>query len=336
MRIYIATYWATCRGAKEKKAGVDSSAHVKVVSKLKYPYILESYHYLTANIVEAIRKDKATIFLDSGAFTMFTQGVTVDLEAFATFIKKQADIIHVASNLDVIGAGGEALTYERQKTLEKSGVKIQPVFHARDKDEWLVRYLEEGYDYIFLGGMVPESTDYLQEWLDRIWDKYLTNADGTPKVKVHGFGLTSSQLMFRYPWYSVDSLTWRLCAGYGGIFVPTWTPQGEFRYDKTPIATKITVRGSTREIIMRRYDFLSTEEKEQVQRYVTMHGFKFGKSVMGADGKEIIVEPGLVNSHRQRELNNIMFFEEFLSHLEPFPNRPYKGKALMAQDFNFV
>ena len=270
MRIYIATYWATCRGAKEKKAGVDSSAHVKVVSKLKYPYILESYHYLTANIVEAIRKDKATIFLDSGAFTMFTQGVTVDLEAFATFIKKQADIIHVASNLDVIGAGGEALTYERQKTLEKSGVKIQPVFHARDKDEWLVRYLEEGYDYIFLGGMVPESTDYLQEWLDRIWDKYLTNADGTPKVKVHGFGLTSSQLMFRYPWFSVDSTSWVLASRFGSIMLDLPQRNGSIKDIKVDFSARSkkkeqigswhfeTLKKQEQEAIRARLDFLES------------------------------------------------------------------------------
>jgi hypothetical protein len=141
--------------------------------------------------------------------------------------------------------------------------------------------------------------------------------------------------MYRYPWFSVDSLTWRLCAGYGGIFVPAWNMKGEFVYNRTPLATKITVRGSTREIVMRRFDFLSTQEKEKVYEYIASKGFKMGKSVM-EDGKEKIIEEGLVNSHKQRELLNIMFFEDFLARLEPFPHRRYKGKELLVQGFNFI
>jgi hypothetical protein len=56
----------------------------------------------------------------------------------------------------------------------------------------------------------------LQTWLDRVFDKFLTNPDGTPKVKVHGFGLTTPDLLFRYPWYSVDSGTWWRVSRYGG------------------------------------------------------------------------------------------------------------------------
>jgi hypothetical protein len=186
----------------------------------KHPYFLESYHYLHLQKFEKlIRNDGVQVFLDSGAFSMFTQGANVDLEAYAQWIKDNQDIIRVASNLDVIGAGNETGSYDNQRLLEALGVQVQPVHHARDADQWLERYLAEGYDYIFLGGMVPETTKYLRGWLDHIWDKYLADADGMPKVKVHGFGLTTLELMERYPWESVDSISWLLMASFGGCLL---------------------------------------------------------------------------------------------------------------------
>ena len=68
--------------------------------------------------------------------------------------------------------------------------------------------------------MVPISSPMLKVWLDRIWGKYLTNPDGSAKLKVHGFGLISVPLMARYPWYSVDSSSWVQLGGMGNIFHP--------------------------------------------------------------------------------------------------------------------
>jgi hypothetical protein len=182
--------------------------------------ILESYHYIkNEQILESIAKNKDSIFLDSGAFTMFTQGVKVDLRAYANFINKYRKLFHVASNLGIIGRGKEKENYQNQKILESYGATVSPVHHARDRDKWLVKYLEEGYDYVFLGGMVPETTQYLEKWLDRIWDLYLTDKNGLPLVKVHGFGLITERLMRRYPWYSVDSTSWLALATKGDIMI---------------------------------------------------------------------------------------------------------------------
>jgi len=212
----LAGYYGGGRGASKEHA----APNLQVTADLAYPWILESYHYIKGpGKVKTIRNDGIDIFLDSGAFSMFTQGIEVNIPAYAKFIHDNQDIIHVASNLDVIGAGNEQGTYDNQKALEAEGVKIQPVHHARDADEWLERYLDEGYDYIFLGGMVPEHTNYLLPWLDRIWSKYLTNPDGTPKIKVHGFGLTTLELMFRYPWFSVDSTSWVMASRFGTLYI---------------------------------------------------------------------------------------------------------------------
>jgi hypothetical protein len=68
--------------------------------------------------------------------------------------------------------------------------------------------------------MVPISTPQLFLWLDRIWDRYLTDGSGRPRLKVHGFGLTAIPLMQRYPWYSVDSSSWVQIASVGSVILP--------------------------------------------------------------------------------------------------------------------
>lgn len=227
MRIYMAGLW-TAGG----RVTPGASVHVNITGSIRYPWMLESYHYIGGtNVPDAVRRDRETIFLDSGAFSMFTQGIKVDLKEYAAFVKRNSDIIHTASNLDVIGKGAEQETYDRQKQLEGwlGPNVIQPVHHVRDHDDWLRRYMDEGYDYIFLGGMVPESTPVLLQWLDHVWSKYLTNPDGTAKIKVHGFGLTTLSLIVRYPWFSVDSTRWVLASRFGMMFMDFPQLDGTFK-----------------------------------------------------------------------------------------------------------
>lgn len=179
---------------------------------------LESYHYIhSQRYVEKIRRDGVKVFLDSGAFSAFTQGVKIDIGAYCDYIHRNADIIEFPSVLDAIG--DYKGTWYNQAEMERRGVKPLPCYHYGEPTEVLDYYVAN-YDYITIGGMVPISTPQLLLWLDRIWDEHLTHPDGKPKVKVHGFGLTSLPLMFRYPWYSVDSSTWVQWAASGMVLIP--------------------------------------------------------------------------------------------------------------------
>ena len=187
-------------------------------------HILESYHYIyTEANIKRIRDDKAQVFLDSGAFSAFTLGVDVDIKAYCQYIKKNEDIIVkddgdlCASVLD--GIGDPQKTWENQVIMEKMGARPLPCFHYGE-DERYLEYYVKNYRYITLGGMVPISTPQLIHWLDRIWEKYLVDGSGKPRLKVHGFGLTSQRLMDRYPWYSVDSSSWVQISSFGSILVP--------------------------------------------------------------------------------------------------------------------
>lgn len=192
------------------------------------PNVLESYHYVNKqSFVDQMRNDDAKIFLDSGAFSAFTLGVTIDLPTYCEYIKRNMDLIRVedgivmASVLD--GIGDPLQTYRNQLHMEALGAKPLPCFHSGE-DERYLEYYVKNYEYITLGGMVGSSTKQLCIWLDRMFDRYLTDGSGKPRLKVHGFGITSIPIMERYPWYSVDSSSWIQSAAFGSIVTPEWGP----------------------------------------------------------------------------------------------------------------
>lgn len=192
-------------------------------------YILESFHYVGGQgLVDRMRTDGARIFLDSGAFSAFTKGVDVDLPGYCDYVKRNRDIIatedgvQLASVLD--GIGDPLKTWQNQQAMESLGVRPLPCFHYGEDERYLEWYIAN-YSYVTLGGMVPISTPQLIQWLDRIWDKYLIDGAGHPKLKIHGFGLTTIELMKRYPWWSIDSSTWVQLAAFGGIIVPGFGEQ---------------------------------------------------------------------------------------------------------------
>ena len=188
------------------------------------PHLLESHHYVhKESYIQAIRESHDRVFLDSGAFSAWTLGVALDLPKYCRYIQENADIILVedgvlmASVLD--GIGDPQKTYENQLEMESLGVRPLPCFHVGEDERYLEWYVAN-YDYITLGGMVGVSTKQLAIWLDRIWEKYLTDASGKPRLKVHAFGITSLPIMEQYPWWSCDSSSWIQSAAFGSVITP--------------------------------------------------------------------------------------------------------------------
>jgi len=216
MKIYLAAVYTA--GFHLQSVHATRCTEQEMAHRRQVRYHLESYHYVHAQgQVERMRRDGIKIFLDSGAFSAFTQGVKVDLPKYCDYCKRNEDIIDFPSVLD--GIGDPQLTYDNQLWMEHLGVKPLPCFHYGEDTRYLEHYIKN-YDYITLGGMVPISTKDLFIWLDYIWDEFLTDGAGHPRLKVHGFGLTSIPLMDRYPWYSVDSSSWVQFARTGNIMVP--------------------------------------------------------------------------------------------------------------------
>lgn len=198
----------------------------RLVSEI--PHILESWHYVgKQSFVDHMRNNGAKIFLDSGAFSAYTLGVELKVSDYCEYITRNMDILRVdgnaimASVLD--GIGDPLQTYRNQMEMEARGFSPLPCFHAGEDERYLEWYVKN-YEYITLGGMVGSSTKQLCIWLDRIWDRYLVDGSGRPRLKVHGFGITAIPIMERYPWHSCDSSSWIQSAAFGSIVTPSHGP----------------------------------------------------------------------------------------------------------------
>lgn len=196
------------------------------------PHILESWHYVgRQRYVDDMRRGGAKVFLDSGAFSAWmmakkkNEQLKLNVWEYCEYIKRNMDILRVedgdlmASVLD--GIGDPLATYRNQLEMESYGVRPLPCFHFGEDERYLEWYVKN-YTYITIGGMVGKTQNQLMTWLDRIFDRYICDKSGRPRLKVHGFGLTSVTMMESFPWYSCDSSSWIQYAVYGHIFHPRY------------------------------------------------------------------------------------------------------------------
>ena len=292
---------------------------------------------------EESMKNKIDIFLDSGAFSAFTQNIQIDIDEYINFIKEHQSNLEVYANLDVIGSPKG--TWMNQKIMERAGLNPLPCFHYGEDIKWLNRYLKSGYEYIALGGMVPISTRDLIKWLDILFSDYLTDSNGYPIIKVHGFGLTSLTLMLRYPWFSVDSTSWVMTGRMGSIYVPKRT-KGKWSYHEEAVKIAVSSRSPSKKDANQHISTLSPKRREVILDYLKEKGYALGSSTFrtesekyelkederwdgkasnGKRGVEKIVELGISNDYRLRDEMNIIYFLDLEKSFSSYP-RQFKVK----------
>lgn len=281
-------------------------------------------------------KNKVDIFLDSGAFTATTKNVKIDIHEYIDFIK-QYDTIKQYCNLDVIGDAAASL--KNLKIMEKHGMSPLPVFHyGEDPEKYLVPMIKK-YDYIALGGLVGASSKALIMWLDTIFAKYICDENGFPKIKVHGFGITTFRIMFRYPWYSVDSTTWVTNTRLGMLIIPIHRKTG-FAYDVPPIKIPVSFRSPSLKEANKHISTLSENHREVLMQYLHEHKYVMGKSEFKtvsssytlqeneswygkANGDkrevEVVLEKGVGNSFQLRDELNVMYYIELEKYFRKYP-----------------
>lgn len=282
------------------------------------------------------RRDKRRIkvFLDSGAFTAWSQGESINIKKYIKFIKKYASEIDHYSVLDDIT--NPEITLKNQKIMERAGLTPLPCYHYGEPFKYLKHYVKN-YDYVSLGGMVPIKTPQLVPWLDRIFTQYICDDEGFAKLKVHGFGLASFNLMMRYPWYSVDSSGWILEAGRGAIIMPQ-TINGRWDYGVRPLRINVSNRLSgDRGVNSHHYENLPKNLKTRVDRYIAENGFVLGKSKfkkvdqgyeLSAGEKflnttnktqvETVIKEGLQNQSFLRIKFNILYVSNLQNKMPPY------------------
>ena len=220
-------------------------------------------------------KNKVNLFLDSGAFSAWSKNTTINIEDYISFIKENEKYIDHYSVLDEIGdAEG---TLKNQKIMEKAGLHPIPCFHYGENISYLKEYIDK-YNYVSLGGMVPISSKNLISWLDELFSKYICDSkNNLPKVKIHGFGMTSLDLMLRYPWFSVDSTSWVHTGRFGNVYVPKYR-RGQYIYNENSLKVTVSTQSPSQKDDGQHFTTFSPMEQRQILDYFDSKGFIMGKS----------------------------------------------------------
>lgn len=271
-------------------------------------------------------------FLDSGAFSQWTLALKYfednkcgrwdyyDLPEFweyadnyAKFVKKYKAAIDLYANIDVIP--NPELTWRNQQYLEqKHGLKPVPVVHYTTDLKWLKMYIKKGYPIIGLGGLVGSTMKkHCISWLDECFRVICDTPDNMPKVKIHGFGVTSYRYLLRYPWWSVDSAAWDKIASFGGICVPH-KRKGKFIFDEAPYIMKVSMESPERK---KKSHYLSLSEKK---KQIINDWLELIKIPLGSlDEKGEVKDQGVITYHVYRRIANLYFYDMMVKSLPKYP-----------------
>lgn len=203
-----------------------------------------------ADCKEELPEVNLELMLDSGAFSAWTRAQSISVYDYIEFIKYYGHLFNSVVSLDVIpGEYGKRKTqkdiqtaleqsYENHLIMKDAGLKPIPIFHQYEDMSYLERMIEDGEDYI---GISPTGDNISMNlrWFENVFN-VITDSDGYPIVKTHGFGVTSIPIMLRFPWYSADSLSWVMQSGFGCVLVPPEGEDGKPDYTKNPISVSVT------------------------------------------------------------------------------------------------
>lgn len=257
------------------------------------------------------------LILDSGAFTVWTQGASVNLQRYIDFCLHYPEITHCVS-LDVIpGKKGERCTplqveaaclesYDNYQIMKRSmpGRSVMPVFHFKDDIKWLHRYLEEGVPYVGLGGLVFADTPARLKFLKSL-RRILFDGAGRPLVKVHGFGLTSFDVMSYWDWHSVDSTSWKQTGSWGGIYVAK-IRGGSPNYAESPHVVAVTPQSPKQKVKQQHLNSMSPMVREAAMAQIAAEGFVLGEWEIIDVSREYSIKRGSAETWHSRVKRQVL------------------------------
>lgn len=275
------------------------------------------------------------LFVDSGAYSAFTNKTQINLMEYIEFIQVNKNYIETYANLDDIGSAEK--TWENQREMEKHGLSPIPVYHLDEDPKYLAMAME--YDYFAVGGLASAKGRSLSPFLESVFEKVCTEkSDFFPTHKVHGFGITTPQILCSFPWYSADSTSWVMYGKYGIILIPK-IEKGEFRYDLPPYSIAISSRSKAIGDIKHFRNFSKMEQK-WIKNYCLEKGCPIGRTLYkkvpsdyllkenekwydrkNKDRVEVIVDKGLCCDGELRDKLNLIYFLELEKNQPKWPWR---------------
>ena len=239
-------------------SGVEGDQHFNAAMSAGAKHVLMSYLYLEDRGVKLLHDRKnqhpdLKVMIDSGAHTLQTNCHKAPyntwkladyeryLRKYVEWLKAQRDYVDVAVELDIsyplnvsVGKqGDDAYGHQivegwRRKyfaPLADQGIEIVYVWHGFNGLQGWEQMCSE-YSYVGLPGELSSEKDF---------NKYLTAAKRF-LTRIHGFAATKQADFRDWPWFSIDSTTWKSSERYGTLI--DWDERkqklGFFEKDKRP------------------------------------------------------------------------------------------------------
>lgn len=182
---------------------------------------------------------QGNIFIDSGAFSVHTKGIELNVDEYIDYLNSIDDDIHIFAQVDKIpGDFGKEKT--RQQILEapelswenylymkdkvKSRDKLLPIFHQGEDFKWLENILSYKHSdgtpiaYIGISPANDKSSKEKEIFIHKCFN--IIKRSKNPDVKTHAFGMTSLWILEQYPFTSADSTSWLMTGANGNIMTP--------------------------------------------------------------------------------------------------------------------
>lgn len=192
------------------------------------PNILISYAYQEGNIsklVKTYRSMIGSLYLDSGAFSVFTGASKMDVREYAAFLNRYGDNFDACFTMDDRFDDAEHNLDNQlflEQELSRKSWKPIPVIHDYLQPVAEFRmYVGLEHKYIALGSLGARRK-ISRQVIEEIQKEF-------PTIKIHMFGQLNMKLLKQYRPYSADSAGWAHQAGIGGT-VYYWRATDNKRY----------------------------------------------------------------------------------------------------------
>jgi hypothetical protein len=233
-------------------SGVESKNHFTLAKEAGVKHFLMAFHHIRkggikgAEIERRFGDGKSKLLVDSSTFTFHTNEEYYDknkypisywekyIEDYLEWCKAHADIINAIVELDITEIVGVDKVQEWRKKYfipfeEETGIPVCYVWQKNyggkrgtDLTEW--ERMCKTYNYVGFSGELGLPDKQVIKML-QIAKKYGTI--------VHGFAFTKFEKLKtgRFPFFSVDSISWKTSEMYGVTYI--WDGKNFHQYDKT-------------------------------------------------------------------------------------------------------
>jgi hypothetical protein len=226
-------------------SGVEYEQYLDIIYELGVRNFLMSYEYAKGKGSGKLKKyHDMHLFIDSGAFTYQVDPKYKDwtpeqwegqIKEYLNWARKHKDSIFAIADLDLqyLPNVGYKTVYEwRKKYFEpfmlETGIPVCFIYHEDGMDVW--EYMCQRYPYVGLSLSLDkvDSSGTMLHDMFQIAKKY--------GAVCQGMASTRAGMLLEYPFYTVDSTTWKAGLRYGKTVV--FDGKSMHEYDKDQLVTK--------------------------------------------------------------------------------------------------